>query len=183
MKRIGNFIFETVQVVIFAVSIFLFIYLLVAQPHKIKGESMMPNFSDGEFLLTNKLSYRLGEPHRGDVVVFEPPGESQDFIKRVIGLPGEEVMVKGGGVYINGQELFEEYLEPGEMTRSGRFAQEGVPLNIPTDSYFVLGDNRNNSLDSRAFGFAGISKITGKAWIVYWPISIAGKIVDPNYSR
>lgn len=183
MRKLGNFIFETVQIVIFAVSIFLFIYLLVAQPHKIKGDSMLPNFSDGEFLLTNKVSYRTGQPERGDIIVFQPPGADQDFIKRIVGLPGENVAVSGGGVFINGNKLVEPYVEPGVQTNPGKFFPDGESRIVPVDSYFVLGDNRENSLDSRNFGFATGAKISGKAWFVYWPIDDAGKIAHVEFSN
>lgn len=94
-QRLGSFFLDILQVVVFAVSIFLFVYLLILQPHKIKGASMEPNFHDGEFLLTDKLSYRFGNPGRGDVVVFKaPPDDHDEFIKRIIGLPGDLVMVK-----------------------------------------------------------------------------------------
>jgi signal peptidase I len=182
MKKLGRFLFETFQVIIFAISIFLFIYLLIVQPHKIKGESMEPNFSDGEFLLTDKISYRFGEPQRGDVIVFQPPGVDQDFIKRVIGLPGEEVMVQNGQIYINSTPLDEPYLKQGDSTPPGKFAIEGVAVQVPENTYFVLGDNRHNSLDSRSFGFVAKEGFSGRAWFVYWPIDISGRLVRPEYN-
>lgn len=182
MGKFTKFLFETLQVVVFAISIFLFVYLLLAQPHKIKGESMLPNYDDGEFLLTNKLLYRLEEPSRGDVIVFQPPGIESDFIKRIVGLPGEKVMIRDGRVFVNGQELFESYVEPTVRTNPGKFAQEGVSLTVPTNSYFALGDNRGSSQDSRYFGYVAKSSITGKAWLVYWPVGLAGKVANPEYN-
>ena len=91
LKRLGAFFLDILQVIVFAVAIFLFIYLLVLQPHKIKGDSMQPNFPDGEYLLTDKVSYRLGDPKRGDVVVFEAPSTTgEEFIKRIIEFGGTE---------------------------------------------------------------------------------------------
>jgi signal peptidase I len=182
MRKLGRFVFETFQVVIFAISIFLFIYLLIVQPHKIKGDSMQPNFSDGEFLLTDKISYRFGEPDRGDVVVFEPPGMDQDFIKRIVGLPGEDVMVRDGRIYINGTELEEPYLSSGDTTPAGKYMRDGEALRVPQESYFVLGDNRHNSLDSRSFGFTSKSSFSGRAWFVYWPLDLSGRLVRPEYN-
>src|SRR3989344_8914338 len=103
IKRLTAFFLDILEVVVFAIAIFLFIYLLVLQPHKIKGSSMDPNFADGEFLLTDKVTYRFREPDRGDVIVFEAPGTNGDeFIKRILALPGEQVSLRNGKVYING---------------------------------------------------------------------------------
>src|SRR3989304_7866904 len=111
LKRLGIFFLDILEVIVSAIAIFLFVYLLLVQPHKIKGASMEPNFHDGEYLLTDKVSYRLGTPTRGDVVVFKaPPTYKDEFIKRIIGLPGEEVKVEGGKIYINDRELSEQYL-------------------------------------------------------------------------
>jgi signal peptidase I len=183
MKKLGSFFMDILEVVVFAIAIFLFVYLLILQPHKIRGTSMEPNFPNGEYLLTDKLSYRFGGADRGDVVVFEPPGSDGDeFIKRIIGLPGERIMLQNGKLFINGQELIEDYLPDNLITQAGPFLSEGVEITIPTDRYFVLGDNRNASSDSRVWGFVSKSKITGRAWVVYWPMSSAGLIEKPAYS-
>lgn len=182
MRRLGSFFLEIIQIVVFAISIFLFIYLLVLQPHKIKGASMEPNFINREYLLTDKLSYRFREPERGDVVVFKaPPTFDDEFIKRVIGLPGEKVMIKGRRVYVNGKFLKEDYIPPTTSTYAGKVAVEGKELVVPTGEYFVLGDNREHSLDSRNLGMIPEDKITGRAWLVYWPVNKAGNIPSPEY--
>ena len=182
VKKFGSFFLELLQVVVFAISIFLFVYLLILQPHKIKGASMEPNFHDGEYLLTDKVSYRIGEPERGDVIVFKaPPLYKDEFIKRIIGLPGEEIKVEQNKVFVNGRELDETYLADGSRTEPNKFASEGKTLRVPNDAYFVLGDNREHSLDSRSLGFISKENITGRAWFVYWPISDAGNISNPNY--
>jgi len=143
---------------------------------------MFPNFEDGEFLLTDKVSYRFGEAMRGDVVVFQAPGTEQDFIKRIIGLPGDIVMVKDGNVFINNKQLHESYLSDDVKTHPSRFSAEGASATVPSGSFFVLGDNRGNSLDSRSFGFINKNAISGKAWFVYWPPNIAGPVESPLYS-
>lgn len=172
-----------VEVVVFAIAIFLFVYLLILQPHKIKGSSMVPNFLDGEYLLTEKISYRLRTPKRGEVIVFEAPGaKSDEFIKRIIALPGEEISLKGGKVYINGRELKEDYLPPNLVTLGGEFLKEGESKIVPQDSYFVMGDNRFASSDSRTWGFVPRSAITGRVWIIYWPFSKAGLVTEASYS-
>ncbi len=182
MQKLTSFVLELLQVVVFAISIFLFVYLLILQPHKIKGASMEPNFHDGEYLLTDKVSYRLGEPKRGDVVVFRaPPSYSDEFIKRIIGLPGEEIKVEGGKVYVNGRALEEKYLPSDTYIMAGRFTPEGEVVKVPEDSYFVLGDNRDHSLDSRSIGTVERQYITGRAWLVYWPVTEAGTVKSPVY--
>jgi len=117
-RRLGAFFLDILEVIVFAVAIFLFIYLLVLQPHKIKGASMDPNFFDGEYLLTDKVTYRFGEPKRGDVIVFKAPtGNGDEFIKRIIGLPGEKVSVKSGKMYINEKVLEEKVFYTMEDTQ------------------------------------------------------------------
>jgi signal peptidase I len=181
LRRLGSFFLEIIQVVVFAVSIFLFIYLLILQPHKIKGASMEPNFHDGEYLLTDKVSYRFGDPERGDVIVFKaPPDFNEEFIKRIIGLPGDSIKVENGKVYLNGQERLEKFLPSEFRTNPGSFASEGREMTVPENQYLVFGDNRDHSFDSRNFGFISRDKITGKAWVIYWPPSEVGAIENPN---
>lgn len=184
LRRLGAFLVDILQIVIFAVSIFLFIYLLVLQPHRIKGSSMEPNFQDKQYLLTDKVSYRFGDPKRGDVVVFKaPPDDKDEFIKRIIGLPGEQVMIRQGKVYINNKELKENYLTPGQFTAAGSTITEGKTFTIPVNQYLLLGDNRDHSFDSRNFpqAFVDRSKLNGRAWVVYWPIPNAGVVPGVNY--
>src|SRR3972149_3460951 len=108
VKRLTDFFLDIVEVVVFAIAIFLFIYLLVLQPHKIKGESMEPNFHDGEYLLTDKLSYRYNEAKRGDVIVFKaPPDYKEEYIKRIIAFPGETVALENNRVVVNGNPVDE----------------------------------------------------------------------------
>lgn len=182
IKRLGAFFLDLLEVVVFAVAIFLFLYLLVLQPHKIKGASMEPNFPNGEYLLTDKVTYRFGEPKRGDVIVFKAPGaEGDEYIKRIIGLPGEGVSVRNGRVYINGKEIKETYIPDINPTYGGNFLPENTSFTVPEGSYFVLGDNRLHSSDSRSFGPVTRDKITGRAWLVYWPPKNAGVLAKTGY--
>ena len=182
LKKLGAFFLDITEVVVFAIAIFLFVYLLILQPHKIKGDSMLPNFLDGEYLLTDKLTYRFGEPKRGDVIVFEAPGAGGDeFIKRIIGLPGEKILVNEGKIHINGHVLNENYIPKEVLTGPNTFIKNGVEVAVPPESYFVLGDNRNASSDSRTWGFVPYSSIKGKAWVIYWPISKMGTIKEVVY--
>jgi signal peptidase I len=184
LKRIGLVIIDFLQVVVFAVAIFLFIYLLVLQPHKIKGSSMMPNMPEGEFLLTDKITYRLREPIRSEVIVFKPPlaNNGDEYIKRIIGLPGETISVHNKNVFINGKRLEEPYLPDNTYTLAGTLFKDGRSVVVPEDEYFVLGDNRTSSLDSRAWGFVPKEKITGRAWLVYWPPQNARVIKAATHS-
>ena len=154
---------EIAQTLLISFGIFLFVYIFLIQPHRVKGESMFPTFGDGELLLTEKVSYRFSKPHKGDVIVFEAPvGHNIDFIKRIVGLPGETVSIQDKSVFINGKRLDENYIHvetPGDEVRTLR-----------ANEYFVMGDNRSSSSDSRVFGPITEDKIRGKVFFVYWPI-------------
>lgn len=142
---------------------------------------MEPNFHDGEYLLTDKISYRLHTPERGDVIVFKaPPDYVDEFIKRIIGIPGDTVSIKDSKVYVNGKQVMEPYIPADFHSYAGRFTEEGAVLTVPADQYFVMGDNREHSLDSRNIGFIQKDKITGRAWLIYWPVDKAGVIKNPN---
>lgn len=181
-KRLGAFFLDILEVIVFAIAIFLFIYLLVLQPHKIKGSSMEPNFADGEYLLTDKLSYRFRDPQRGEIVVFEAPGTNGDeYIKRIVALPGETIKVTNDHIFINGQELEESYLSTELPTKPGIFLRENETVTIPSNHYLVLGDNRVASSDSRAWGFVEKEAISGRAWIIYWPFPRAGLVAKVIY--
>lgn len=187
-KKIGQFILETIQAIVLALSIFIIVYLFLFQPHQVKGSSMFPNFEDGEFLLTNKISYRFETPQRGDVVVFkapktEPCAEIEcEYIKRVIGLPGDKVKVSSGHVYVNDALENESYLSGEVVTSPGSVLQEGINITIPQDYYLPMGDNRKFSRDGREFGPIPKDAIIGKAWLRYWPISKIGVFKRPTYN-
>lgn len=181
-SRLGAFFLDVIEVIVFAIAIFLFIYLLVMQPHKIKGDSMQPNYPNGEYLLTDKITYRFNEPSRGDVVVFEAPGtDGDEYIKRIIGLPGETVKVEGGKVYINNNVLVESYLSSTLYTSSGAFLSEGKEVTVPQNNYIVLGDNRTASSDSRSWGLVSKDKIKGRAFFIYWPPNNFGASAKVTY--
>ena len=156
---------EVVITVLIAVAVFVCLRLTV-QSYTVVMSSMYPTFEEGECIMVNKMSYRSSGPQRGDVIVFNPPFDSQfPFIKRVIGLPGETVEIKDGKVFIDGIPLEEdEYIkEPPD---------EPMPATeVPENEYFVLGDNRTNSNDSRNNWTVPQDNIIGKAWFTYWPPS------------
>jgi len=148
---------------------------------------MLPNFQDKEMLLTDKISYRLHEPKRGDVVVFRaPPSEACaenecEYIKRVIGLPGEKIMVKSHHVYIDGEMLVENYLPPENVTEPGNYLTEGKEAIIPGGYYVLMGDNRSHSRDSREFGSIEERAIVGRAFFIYWPLPKLGLTTEVAY--
>lgn len=144
------------------------------QTFSIYMSSMEPNFYEGQRLLVNKAVYHFNDPERGDVIIFEAPnGYNGDYIKRVIGLPGDSVEIKDGSVYVNGTELYEPY-----VMSSPRYTMEEEQ--IPEGMYFVLGDNRNNSEDSHLGWLVPRQNIKGKAWLSTWPPGMWGAV--PEYS-
>ncbi len=176
-------VLDALQPVVMAFAIFMMVYLFLFQPHKVDGNSMYPNFYNKEYILTDKISYRRSEPQRGDVVVFHaPPPNDADFIKRIIGLPSETIMVRDGLVYINGILLKEVYLPMDLRTAEKSFLRNGVPYQIPPGYYMMFGDNRNFSSDSREWGPVSRQAIVGKALIRYWPPSRAGLIPHERYT-
>lgn len=183
IKKIWLFFLDFIETIVIALAIFVVVYRFLFQPHQVKGNSMYDNFYDGEYLLTNKIVYQLGVPKRGEVIVFKAPkNEDYDYIKRIIGVPGDRVMIKNNQVFVNDQVLDEfGYLDFGIPTRSGHYLQEGVMMMVPQNSYFAFGDNRNNSSDSREWGPIPKENIVGKAWIKYWPLNKMGVVEQyPN---
>lgn len=185
LKKIIAFFLDIIQTVVLALSIFVICYLFLFQPHQVKGSSMFPNFHDGDFLLTDKISYRFNDPVRGDVVVFKaPPSEpcaeqECEYIKRVIALPGESVRVTAGSVYVNDKKMEEKELPEGLYTRDGSFFRDGVTITLKENEYLLLGDNRPYSRDGREFGPIKRTAIIGKAWVRYWPANRIGFIKRP----
>lgn len=179
---IGGFILDFIQSIVLALAVFVLLYLFVAQPNEVKGSSMLPNFVDKEFLLTEKISYYLGEPQRGDVVIFKAPStepcaaDECEYIKRIIGVPGDRVMVKEGQVYLNGQLLDQTFLPNGVVTVEGEYSKEGEEEIVPSGEYLCFGDNRQHSRDGREFGPIKKELIVGKAFFKYWPISSVGLV-------
>ena len=142
---------------------------------RVIGDSMTPNFHQGQYLVVNKLVYRLHPPQRGDVIIFRsPPNPEKEYIKRVIGLPGETVAIRKGRIFVNGQRLKEPYID--QVDRRSSWG----PSPVGEDEYFVLGDNRNNSSDSRSWGMLPREKIIGNAWLSYWPPQVWGLV--PHYA-
>jgi len=167
-----RFLADILETILLSVILFLGINAITARV-RVDGQSMVPTFDSGEFIIVSKLSYKFGEPERGDVVVFHLPRDpDQDYIKRAIGLPGDEVVIQDGSVFVNDRELDEPYINA-SPTYSGEWR-------VPGDALFVLGDNRNNSSDSHSWGVVPMEYIIGKAVFVYWPISAIGVVEHPS---
>jgi len=163
---------EYVEALVIAVVLALFIITFIAQSFLVQGSSMEPSLFHGQRLLVDKLTYRFTDPKRGDVVVFRYPADRRrKFIKRIVGLPGDEVTIRGGFLYINGERIEEPFVNGPTYGPYG--SPSFGPVVVPDDSYFMLGDNRRNSDDSRYsdVGFVHRSDIVGAARFVYWPIT------------
>ena len=183
-KWLGNAvakIFDFLQGIVAVAAVMVMIYLFVMSPQEVSGHSMEPNFQNGDYILTNKLVYKMRDPKRGDIVIFKSPSNKDiDYIKRVIGLPGEIVMLKDQHFYINGV-LLEERYEYNKPVYGESFMQEGEEIDVPQDHYFVVGDNRPGSSDSREFGPVSKYDFIGQAFLRYWPTTSFGVIPPPTY--
>lgn len=176
------FVWETIKVVVISLAIILPIRYYLVQPFFVKGASMEPNFEDGDYLLIDEISYRFNEPIRGDVIVFRfPEDRSQFFIKRIIGLPGETIEIKNNRVIIyntkssEGFALAENYLDQSQETLGNMLVR------LDGNEYFVLGDNRLQSSDSRRWGPVNRTLITGRALLRAWPFNKFDKIESVIY--
>jgi signal peptidase I len=186
VRRRKSLVREYGEAIVIAILLALVIRTLVVQAFTIPSGSMMDTLLVGDYILVNKFLYGpevpftelrlpgLRGPHRGDIIVFKyPQDEKRDFIKRIIGTPGDAVQVRGDDVYVNGQRLIEPYTK--HTSPAGHLGQTYCgyaygcePTKVPADSYFVMGDNRDNSQDSRYWGFVRGDKIKGKAFLTYW---------------
>jgi len=166
--RIAVDVFETVLL-----SLILFFAInAISARIRVDGYSMEPTLQSGEYVIVSKVSYRIGEPQRGDIIVFHFPRlPEQEYIKRIIGLPGDEVQVRDGMVTVNGVALDEPYIKADPAYRGA--------WSVPADALFVLGDNRNNSSDSHNWGWVPMDYVIGKAVFVYWPPTQWGAIEAP----
>jgi len=182
MKQTFSFIWELAKVFIIALVIVLPIRYFLFQPFIVKGDSMVPNFHSGDYLIIDEISYRFNAPKRGEVVVFKyPENPSQKFIKRIVGLPGDTVEIKDGQVILydkdNNQQVLEEAYLPSSKETYGN-----IKVSLGSDQYFVLGDNRPYSSDSRTWGPLPKSNIIGRVFMRVFPLAALGKITLPAYA-
>jgi signal peptidase I len=174
-KKEKSLLRDFIESIIFAVVLAAFIIVFVVQGFYIPSGSMRTTLLENDRILVNKFIYRFAEPQRGDIIVFKwPVDESKIFVKRLIALPGEEVEIRSGTVLINGKKIDEPYLN---VIPEGNYG----PVTVPPNEFFVLGDNRNMSDDSRFWGFVPRKNIKGKAFLIYYPLTRISLLKDPSY--
>jgi signal peptidase I len=183
IKFVIDFIMDILETIVFVGSIFIVFYLFIIQPHQVKGASMEHTFESGDYILTSKITYRFTEPKQGEVIVFKSPRNPDiDYIKRIIALGGDRVMIKDTNVYVNDILLNEKYIADKTYIFEGAYIQEGIELTIPEGYIFVMGDNRPRSSDSREFGPIPVTDIIGKVLFRYYPANKTGWIKNPYQS-
>lgn len=171
-----RFLVDVLETLVFSLVLFLAINAVSARA-RVDGSSMEPTLHNGELVIVNKLAYKLGEPELGDIIVFHFPRDpSQEYIKRVIGVPGDQVLIEAGKVYVNSKEIVEPYIAAPPAYATAKW-------DVPEGHLFVLGDNRNNSSDSHSWGTVPIEYVVGKALFVYWPLEEWGTIEHASAAR
>jgi signal peptidase I len=180
IKGIINFTADILETVAFAGSIFIAIFLYVGFPTQVKGASMEPTLHTGERIISSKISYKLHKIQRGDIIVFQSPTNPNiDYVKRVIGLSKDVIMIKNGNIYVNNVLIDEKYISAKTNLWEGGFIKEGTMYIVPEKELFVMGDNRPRSSDSREFGPVPISSIVGKVVYRHFPPNKVGPIRNP----
>ena len=187
LRKIGTGFLDLVETVAISLSIFLVVYLFLMQPHQVNGQSMVPNFQSGEYVMTDKITYKTRDPMQGEILVFHAPsaahcaeGTGCDFIKRVIAVPGDTVAVHDDSIWINGEALDESYI-PDDFTIMAGKATKNEVVYLGPNEYFVCGDNRPYSSDSRSWGAITKDEIVGRVFFRYWPPSVAGVVKRASY--
>ena len=171
-------LWEAIKVVAISLAIIIPVRYLLIQPFYVKGASMEPNYEDHEYLLIDEITYHFRNPIRGEVVVFKYPNDtSQYFIKRVIGLPGENISISDNQIFVNGKKLNEVTYLASSVQTSG-----SINMTLEPNQFLLLGDNRQASLDSRIFGPVDRKYIVGKTWIRAWPFNRLTHFSAPNYT-
>jgi signal peptidase I len=177
-SKIFSFFLDLIEVTFIGVAVFVVVYLFIGQPLEITGTSMEPTLDNGEMIIAEKMTSRLDKLERGDIVVFKQPENPNIFvIKRIVGLPGESITLTKQAVFVNGSELQEDYVKTHQILPT---EQEEI-IEVPADSYFLMGDNRANSTDSRKWGPITQENIVGKAVLVFSPISKA-RVIESDLS-
>jgi len=182
-KSFLSFVIEVAKVVVISLAIIVPIRYFLIQPFYVRGASMEPTFHDNEYLIINEIGYRLSAPERGDIVVIKSKINPREYlIKRIVGLPGEKIEITNGQITIHktnqdaGVVIHEEYLAKGTATSGNNI------ITLKGDEYYVLGDNRPSSLDSRSFGAVSRNEIVGRAWIRAWPFYKMRHFSSPKYN-
>lgn len=170
-------ILDWIETIAIALLVAFLIRNFLFQPYRVQMGSMLPTLKENNLIIVNKITYRFNDPKRGDIVVFRPPNGSKVFyVKRIVALPGETIEIRNGEILINGIPIQEDYIS---IETPGVYG----PLTLSKDEYFVMGDHRNNSLDSREFGPISKESIIGKAALVFWPPSAFAVLSDKPSSK
>jgi signal peptidase I len=165
-------IIDFIEFSVIGLAILFFVYIFAGQPLRVTGDSMLPNYFDGEQIIAEKISVKTGNLDRGEIIIFKHPEQQNKLlIKRVIALPGEVVTISNDKVYVNQEPLEENYLTRGIRTLGGKRIQEDVDYEVPPNSYVFMGDNRESSTDSREWGAINKEMVVGKAFLVYYPFN------------
>jgi signal peptidase I len=184
MKAIKSFILEVIEIFVISAAIILPIRYFLVQPFFVRGQSMEPMFSSDDYLVVDEISYRFREPKRGEVIVFKFPGNEKDYyIKRIIGLPGEIVEIKSGKVKIYNKDHPEGFVLNESYLPAGTTTEGDIRRSLGDDEYFVMGDNRRASYDSRRWGAVKRREIVGRVWVRLWPLNHPFIFAAPEYSQ
>ncbi len=170
LKLSINFVSDTIETIAFVGSLYIIVYLFLFFPSSVLGASMEPTLHSGDRIFVSRVAYRISDVNRGDVIIIESPKNPDiEYVKRVIALPGETLLIKEGDVYIDGYLLEEPYLSEKTNLWENGFTEENIPYVVPENHVFVMGDNRPRSSDSREFGPVSMESVIGKATIQYFP--------------
>lgn len=184
LRAVTAYLLELIQVVLVSLAIIIPIRYFLVQPFYVKGASMEPSFFDKEYLIIDEISYRFREPERGDIVVFRYPLDpNQFFIKRIIGLPGEKIRINDGQITIFNSKSSEGQILDESPYLDHVFTAGEKTITLKADEYYLLGDNRNSSLDSRVFGPVKNKLIIGRVWLRGWPLARLDSFDAPEYSN
>ncbi len=180
IKQAIDFVMDILETIVFVGSLFIVVYLFIMQPNQVKGASMHPTFEDKDYIFTSKITYKFRKPERGDVIVFKSPKNPDiEYIKRIIAVPGDMVRIQNKEVYVNNIKLTENYTSAKTNVWEGGYLKENDAILIPQGYYFIMGDNRPNSSDSREFGPIQEDSIVGFVFYRYFPASKIGTIKNP----
>ncbi|MCR4277283.1 MAG: signal peptidase I [Candidatus Roizmanbacteria bacterium] len=180
MKSIIAFVMDILETVVFIGSMFIVVYLFILTPNQVKGASMENTFHTGDYILTSRVTYKFRRFERGDVVVFKSPKNPDiEYIKRIIGLPGDVINISNGVVMVNNIQLAENYIAATTNLWDGGCIKDNIPYTVPQDYIFVMGDNRPRSSDSREFCAVTIDSVIGDVFYRYFPSNVMGVISNP----
>lgn len=180
LRAVFFFVMEILETIVFIGSLFIVLYLFIAQPNQVKGVSMDYTFASGDYIFTSKVTYKFRQYERGDVIVFRSPKNPDiEYIKRIIGLPGDTVTVIGQEVYVNNRKLDEPYIAAKTVLWENGFTRDSVPYTVPEGHLYVMGDNRPRSSDSREFGPITFESVIGHVFYRYLPPTKQGLIKNP----